>query len=88
MRREDQHKLGDGTIDSGGRSVITGHGCTAVSLLMWTLLDCLHAGLVSGFAWQDEFSFVGVFYSYTTEYLVPKGFQLKIAKRLLAMSNL
>lgn len=27
----------DGTIDSGGRSVITGHGCTA--LLMWTLLD-------------------------------------------------
>lgn len=34
-------------IDSGGRSVITGHGCTV--LLMWTLLACLHAGLVSGF---------------------------------------
>lgn len=54
MRREDQ--LGGGTIDSGGRSVITVRGCTAFSCLCGLYWIAYMPAWSAGLAWQDGFS--------------------------------
>lgn len=73
-----------GTIDLGGRSVITGHGCTAVSCLCGlyqiAYMPAWSAGLLGR---VDEFSSLWLV---LLHWVVQGTFKLTIAKRMSTIS--